>query len=135
MKMSEIIAELESKSFVKKILATEDVSNPTDVQKHKLSVKHVHFLDVSGSVMTATKAVLFVLDEGKETEEAYFADRYPQSRVQSNFIEREYVEGSDGSIKEVSKLSTSTGESKVIAETILKEAVTVEEPIKEVISK
>lgn len=138
MKLQDRIKEIEALDFCKKIINTEDVSNPDDVKNFGFSVKHVNYFDVSGSVMTVTKAPIYVLNEGTDEEEAYFMDRYPQSRAQANTVVSEFAEAEDGSISEVKKLLTSTGEKKIVEEVVLKEAPikeVIEEPIKQVFIK
>jgi len=115
MKLQDRINELAGKDFVKKILITEDVSNPTDKENFKLSVKHVHYLDASGAVMTVTKAKLFVLDEKTEKEEAYFQDTYPVSRVRHQTVQ-EMETNEDGTVYKVEKLVDTSGMEKIVAD-------------------
>lgn len=126
MNLQERITELEGKNFVKKILTIEDKSNSDDVKNFGLSVKHVHFLDVNGAVMVQTKAVLFVLDEGTEKEEAYwdgnFKGGYPVSIVRPQTVQ-EMEENTDGTVYKVEKLVDTTGDEKVISEKLTLEAV------------
>jgi ethanolamine utilization protein EutP (predicted NTPase) len=135
MKLQDRISEIGALDFCKKVINVEDVSNPEDVEKFGFCVKHVNYFDVSGSVMPVTKAPVYVLNEGTDDEEAYFKDNYPPSRVRANTVVSEVEEAEDGSISEVKKLITSTGEKKIVEEVVLKEAPVkevIEEPIKQV---
>lgn len=130
MKLADRIKEIEAMEHVYKVLDTVEQSNPEDRDTYGVSVKHVYILDYSGACMDKSKIPLYVIDEGKETEECFYqGSQFPASRVRANTVVSEVEEAEDGSISEVKKLLTSTGEKKVVMETIIKEAVIAEEPI------
>lgn len=133
MKLVDRIKEIEAMEHVYKVLDTVDQSNMEDKDRYGVSVKHINILDYSGSCMEKCKIPLYVIDEGKETEECFYqGNQFPTSRIRANTMVSEVEEAEDGSISEVKRLVTSTGEKKEVTATIIKEAkAIVEEPIKE----
>lgn len=133
MKLADRIKEIAAMEHVYKVLDTVDQSNVDDKEKYGISVKHVYVMDYNGDCMEKTKIPLYVIDEGFETEECFYqGTQYPGSRIQANRVISEVEEASDGSISEVKRLVTSTGEKKEVTATVIKEAVQiVEKPVAE----
>jgi len=78
MNKQELINDLESKSFVKQLTGLED----TQLASENLKLYAQHYIETNGLVAKETKAHIFVIDEGLETEVAYYKDREPESSVQ-----------------------------------------------------
>ena len=78
MNKQELINDLESRSFVKQLTGLED----TQLASENLKLYAQHYIETDGLVAKETKAHIFVIDEGLETEVAYYKDREPESSVQ-----------------------------------------------------
>ena len=78
MNKQELINDLESRSFVKQLTSLEDTMLASD----NLKLYAQHYIETDGLVAKETKAHIFVIDEGLETEVAYYKDREPESSVQ-----------------------------------------------------
>jgi len=78
MNKQELINDLESRNFVKQLTGLED----TQLASENLKLYAQHYIETDGLVAKETKAHIFVIDEGLETEVAYYKDREPESSVQ-----------------------------------------------------
>jgi hypothetical protein len=97
MNKKELIQDLKNKSFVKKLTALEDTGLASQDLKHAQ-----HYIETDGNVAKETKAHIYVLDEGLETEEAYYKDREPTATVQTTHpLAKKYkatIDGSNGKV-------------------------------------
>ena len=132
MNLTEIKAKIEGFAWVHSILKDETVLKAED--NLGVAVHHVHVLDVSGEMSVITKICANVVDEGKETEEAFFDSEfhngYPTSRIKNKTVS-EVGSNDDGTVYAVTKLVDTSGEVKEISE---KQAV-VSEVVDEVTTK
>lgn len=78
MNKTELINNLASKSYVKKLTGLEDLM----LASQDIKLYAQHYIEAIDNVAKETKAEFFVFDEGLETEEAYYKDRSPSESVQ-----------------------------------------------------
>ncbi|HOR23336.1 MAG TPA: hypothetical protein PLF57_01465 [Candidatus Saccharibacteria bacterium] len=77
MNKKEILADIESKSFVNRVLATNLIEDNNGIKWYQTNTLQVY-------ANTAIRANIdfYVVDEGKATEAAYYKDAVPETKVQ-----------------------------------------------------
>lgn len=80
MTKKELLAELESKDFVKRLISVDKVNNT--------SLANVNWYDANvfdcvGKCGIGRSISFYVLDEGTESEAAFYKDREPETSIQT----------------------------------------------------